>query len=77
MLSHDANNDDAGMMIKRSQRALQIEMPTLFFQAYPPVYLYLIFEFFSIQFISQVVVNLIFIKAVEGLGTYNIKTALD
>jgi hypothetical protein len=31
MLSHDANNDDAGMMIKRSQRALQIEMPTLFF----------------------------------------------
>ena len=30
MLSHDANNDDAGMMIKRSQRALQIEMPTLF-----------------------------------------------
>jgi hypothetical protein len=33
MLSHDANNDDAGMMIKRSQRALQIEMPTLFFSS--------------------------------------------
>ena len=31
MLSHDANNDDAEMMIKRAEtKALQIEMPTLF-----------------------------------------------
>ena len=30
MLSHDANNDDAEMMIKRETKALQIEMPTLF-----------------------------------------------
>ena len=31
MFSHDANNDDAEMMIKRAEtKALQIEMPTLF-----------------------------------------------
>ena len=31
MPSHDANNDDAEMMIKRAEtKALQIEMPTLF-----------------------------------------------
>ena len=30
MPSHDANNDDAEMMIKRETKALQIEMPTLF-----------------------------------------------
>ena len=36
MPSHDANNDDAEMMIKRSQRALQIEMPTLFFSSLAP-----------------------------------------
>ena len=30
MPSHDANNDDAEMMIKRKTKALQIEMPTLF-----------------------------------------------